>query len=156
MDHYATAHSRPEYRCIKCNLTSSSLEHFSIHSAQCTEIPDIEICDFCPYIFDASKPFDKFDHIKSHLMNSDAVDNSATVLNASGINTYGWRFLRFLETFSNKVFCLLEAHWKTPTTLLDKKDRKIKSPGWKNRKSSFKRQMFQHGWNLKTDWFRWW
>ena len=97
MDHYATAHSRPEYRCIKCNLTSSSFEHFSIHSAQCTEIPDIDICDFCPYIFDASKPFDKFNHIKSHLMNSDAVDNSATVLNASGINTYGWRFLRFVE-----------------------------------------------------------
>lgn len=90
MSHYDFNHSSPIYTCLKCNLTVDNHDHFINHFDQCLKISTLDICDFCPHMFDVEKPMEKFNHIKTHLMNSENLDNTSQSKNAiTGINISG-------------------------------------------------------------------
>ena len=72
MNHYDVQHSAPVFECLKCNLKLQNRAQFELHFAKCRIANLLDICDFCPTIFELDKPLDKFNHIKTHLINADA------------------------------------------------------------------------------------
>lgn len=86
MSHYDASHSSPMYTCIKCNLSVENQTKFLNHFEVCEETCKIEICDFCPFIFNPAHPLENFNHIKSHLLTADTGTPASAITSMPGMN----------------------------------------------------------------------